>query len=96
MNVQDTSRAAWRSVQSKRKSDKARVFAHIAKKPSTCDEIEVALNMLHQSASSLIGDLRVNDKVICRIKLKDGTLLTRPTRTGRAAYVYRVRDTKGR
>lgn len=90
MNVQDTSKAAWRSVQGKRKSDKARVLAYIKNKSSTCDEVEVGLNMLHQSASSLIGDLRVNDKVICRI-VRNGRLLTRPTRTGRAAYVYRIR-----
>lgn len=61
------------------------VYEHVRKcrDGSTCDEVEAALTMRHQTASArlrepeLTGFLQTSDE-------------KRPTRTGRSAHVYRV------
>lgn len=58
----------------------ARILAHIRAKASTCDEVEIALELTHQSASARINDLMNAGAVIATAKRK--------TRSGRNARVW--------
>jgi len=58
----------------------ARILAHIRATPSTCDEVEIALELTHQSASAAINGLMNSGAVIATTKRK--------TRSGRNARVW--------
>ncbi len=65
-------------------SDIERVFRSIASRGewgATCDETEVALDMLHQTCSARVRDLASTGDI-------QRTLRKRATRTGRPARVY--------
>jgi hypothetical protein len=52
---------------------------------ATCHEVEIALRLLHQSASAAITRLRKAGRLV-------DTGKRRPTNTGRSAKVWRVRQ----
>ena len=81
----ETSRAAAASMVPFTSTIKERVFDCIASLVggATCDEIEAALNLRHQTASARIRELALAK----RIKAKG----TRKTRSGRNADVWVVR-----
>ena len=58
----------------------ARILAYIRATPSTCDEVEIALELTHQSASAAINGLMNSGAVIATTKRK--------TRSGRNARVW--------
>ena len=63
---------------------RAKILAHIACQGllgATCDEVEQALGVTHQSCSARIWDLHRKGDLI-------RTTSKRPTRSGRNAYVY--------
>jgi DNA-binding transcriptional ArsR family regulator len=80
----DTSRAANPSAAEKR-VQRLRVYAGIrqAYGGATCDELEVALDMRHQTASARITELRKDGLIV-------DTGLRRATRSGRSARVYEI------
>lgn len=55
----------------------------------TCDEIEVALRMRHQSASARLREL-------CLMEQIRDTGVRRLTRSGRSARVYKLAEMQGR
>lgn len=57
---------------------------------ATCDETEIALELVHQTCSPAFTLLKKH-KIICRIYDEDGKKVRRPTRSGRPAGVYRFR-----
>jgi hypothetical protein len=62
----------------------ARVFDEIARAPQTCDALEVATGLSHQTTSARIRGLVLRDRII------DSGYKQR-TRSGRWAVVWRVR-----
>lgn len=79
-----TSEDAARSMVKPAAADRERVFAAISfagRRGMTCDELEVALGMRHQSASARINDLQRERRIIASVR-------RRKTRSGRYAYVY--------
>lgn len=85
----DTSKAAAESVRGVAERDATLILAYIKRvRGATCDEVEVALNLSHQTTSARCADL----------KNKLGLIVDsgerRRTRSGRKAAVY-VAETKG-
>ena len=85
----DTSREAAKSIISSSGRLKQAIIAHMRIEGAcTCDEIEVALSMRHQTASARIRELKA-----------DGTIRDtgdmRPTRSGRLASVYCLHGDNG-
>ena len=83
----DTSRAAAEAIRPLAPRQQDRALASISARHSdgmTCDEVEMALGMSHQTASARVRDL-----------VKAGAIVDsgkrRPTRTGRKAAVYVVK-----
>jgi len=74
--------AAYQSVRPDAVTMRSRVLKLIADAPRTCDEIESALGMSHQTASARLTELFQQSKVV-----RTGRRLTR---SGRAAWVYDV------
>lgn len=85
-NQTPTSRAAALSMAVQAPKQRGKVFEYVARFADgrTCDEVQAALDMLPQSASARIYELR-------RLGLIIDSGRTRPTRTGRAAVVYIAR-----
>ncbi len=81
----ETSQDAAESVEDLVPTRNHRILAHLSRQPSTCDEIEVALGMLHQAASPCLWYMSGEGLVA-----RDGE--KRPTRSGRQAFVYRATD----
>lgn len=79
---QETSLQAHESQKEKAPSDLAKVFAMIGT-GSTCDELEVALLMSHQTTSARVRDLAKAGKIVDSGR-------RRLTRTGRKAIVWAV------
>lgn len=81
-NGSATSRAAAASAAKRAPADEARILDVLAATPwgLTCDEIEVALELSHQTASARLRGLSESGRVF-----HHGT---RATRSGRAARVY--------
>ena len=80
----DTSEAAARSVEATAPRDQDRILASVGARHSdgmTCDELEVALGLSHQTASARVRDLVKAGRIIDSGK-------RRKTRTGRSAAVY--------
>lgn len=83
----NTSLAAWESIQEVQASIESCILNEILCANSaglTCDEIEQALDLKHQTASAAIRHLREKDFVY-------DTGRRRPTRSGRAAIVWMPR-----
>lgn len=81
-NASKESKAAAASVSVR--GDCRRVFQEIknATAGMTCDEVEVALGMTHQTASARVNQLMNSGHIV---RLGD---ITRPTRSGRSAAVW--------
>jgi DNA-binding MarR family transcriptional regulator len=81
--VPETSRAAYQSLDPETvERNRLRILTYIGVHGgATCDEIEVALGLLHQSASALIR------RLVKQGSLRD-TGQRRTTRSGRAAIVW--------
>lgn len=83
-NGTDTSREAARSMEYLAPRDRARVLAHIRHCGGcTCDEVEAALRLSHQTASARINDLLRSEDI-------HDSGGRRVTRSGRKARVYVV------
>lgn len=84
MTIQtDTSREAYERVLPTTQTARLAIARYIDDQRSdgaTCDEVEVALNMRHQSCSARITELRKSDAI--------KSIGKRPTRTGSNAAVY--------
>lgn len=84
-----TSRAAARSIEAGRGTDKAAIWRYVhdqGEHGATCDEIEVALGLPHQTASARVREMvlaATDDKL--RGLVRSGR--TRATRSGRQADV---------
>lgn len=78
----DTSERAAQSMRPHAARLRNQVFAYIkSRRNATCDEVEVALRMRHQTASA-----RIRELVLYRQLADSG--LRRLTRSGRTARVY--------
>jgi hypothetical protein len=83
----DTSTAAADSLDDNLLSRlRAQIFTIIDLRPrgATCDEIEIALNLRHQTASARVRELALGGLIF-------DTGQRRSTRSGRSARVYRPR-----
>lgn len=70
--------------QSTKRRDRERIWAHIAAAgPMTCDEVEVALGMRHQTASARIAEMKADGRL-------KPTGVRRATRGGKAAAELRA------
>lgn len=78
-----TSRDAARKTDSSAGAMRTAVLDFISAQPSgaTCDEVEAALDMRHQTASARVRDLVLAEKIM-------DTGKTRKTRSGSSARVY--------
>lgn len=63
--------------------DRRRILRHLEAKDATCDELEVALDMRHQTCSARLAELKKNGLVIV-------TGERRATRTGCKAAVVKL------
>lgn len=81
----DTSRAAAKTTASRAAGDRARILDALACSADgvTCDELQVALDMLPQTCSA-----RCNDLLRAGLIRRSGR--KRPTRTGASAHVYEL------
>lgn len=81
MKQSETSKQAAEEIHLSAKSLRELVFKFIEKHSlgATCDEVEVALNLRHQTASARITELRLASRLVARG--------TRPTRSGRRADI---------
>lgn len=72
------------NLRTAKQQDRARIAAYLTDRVATCDQIEQALNMRHQTASARVSEL-----------LKDGLIERtgerRKTRTGCGAAVLRLK-----
>lgn len=78
------SAAAHESVRPTKQRDQARIWSYVestGESGTTCDAIESALGMSHQTASARVSELKRDG----RLELNGER---RPTRTGRTAGVY--------
>lgn len=80
----DTQDAAWESARGSVKNISRTILDHILKTPSTCDEVEVALGLTHQTASAAIHYLMRDGEIVATEK--------RPTRSGRSARVWKAKS----
>lgn len=90
-----TSMAAAQSMRKRAETDRARVLAYVREcgdDGATCDEVEVALDLTHQSASARMWDLCGKGGGTPVIRL---TSARRRTRSGRGAGVYVHVDARG-
>lgn len=80
----DTSKLAAESIAPKAGRLRASVLAEVRDRGvdgTTCDEVEVALSLRHQTASARIRELALNGSIV-------DTGRKRPTRSKRPAVVY--------
>ena len=92
-NGVDTSQEAAESVAPTAAAMRARVYQMLLVRPMTCDEIEVALDLRHQTAAARLWELEGNGTQangMPRPKLIEKTDERRKTRSGRSARVYRA------
>lgn len=78
----DTQDCAWTNIQPRIGTLTARVLRSISDAPGTCDELEMRLDMTHQTCSASVNSLMNSGLIVA-----DGK---RPTRSGRAARVWRL------
>ncbi len=79
----ETSKAAAERTDNSAAAMREKVWSYIRKKDATCDEVEVALDMKHQTASARIRELVLGKRLV-------DTGLTRKTRSGSPARIYRA------
>ena len=81
----DTSMAAAARIEHTAASMRAKVVEHIRDQPdgATCDEVEVALGMRHQTASARVREAFLAGQI-------EMTADRRTTRSGSTARVYKV------
>ena len=84
MNTTDTSLAAQKTIRPKAAAIRASIRKYLQEDPSTCDQIEVALGLRHQTASARICELRQTEQIF-------DTGARRPTRSGALAIVWAVK-----
>lgn len=85
MQITDTSVAAGEAIRPTAGALREQIHAHLALvKGATCDEVEVALTMRHQTASARIRELKLEDLI-------QDSGDRRPTRSGKLAIVWVVR-----
>lgn len=92
-NGVDTSQEAAESIAPSAAAIRTRIYQMLLAKPMTCDEIEVALDLRHQTAAARLWELEGNGKQSDgqpRLKLVYKTDDRRKTRSGRSARVYRA------
>lgn len=82
----DTSEGASESMEGSAATLRASVLRHITSAESTCDEVEVALGLRHQTASARVRELALMNKIVNSGK-------RRKTSSGRLAIVWRVAET---
>ena len=78
-----TQDAAWSDIQPTADSIEGRVYQAIADRPSTCDELEDALGLTHQTCSARVNALMRRGLIVA-----DGR---RQTKSGRTARVWVAR-----
>lgn len=76
------SAAAHASIINRKKAMSSAILEVCRRRPSTCDEVEVELGILHQTAGARIAELKA-------IGLLIDTKDRRPTRSGRMAAVLK-------
>jgi hypothetical protein len=81
------SEQAHESIQEDKVSLRRRVFAHIERCPhgATCEEVELALGLSHQTVSARITELRARRQIVTIARER------RRTQAGRWARVHRAR-----
>jgi hypothetical protein len=79
----DTSEDASESMKASAESLRMKVLGHIASAESTCDEVEAALGLRHQTASARIRELALMNKI-------ENSGKRRKTQSGRLATVWRA------
>ena len=85
-NGRDTSYEAAASVENDLSRMRLLVWRAIRELgDATCDELEVELNMRHQTCSARLNDLYKRQDIY-------DSDLRRPTRSGRSAIVWRIRE----
>ena len=90
MQTQETSLEAFERIKPDRRAVRESIFVAIALRGldgSTCDEIERALAMSHQTASARVNELHTSGRIIAK-RTHDGALIKRKTRTGSPAIVW--------
>jgi hypothetical protein len=90
-NGTETSRDAAQSIKKISGLMANQVLSYIRANPygATCDEVEQALDMSHQTCSARFRDLASCEPAyIIKCRLPDGSCVKRKTRSGRKAFVY--------
>ena len=82
----DTQDAAWDAVQPRLATIQHKVLEAIRECPSTCDELEQALALTHQTCSAAVNNLMNKGLIVA-----SGY---RPTRSGRSARVWKCADSE--
>lgn len=83
VNGSETSEDAAASMVPSAATLRAQIEHYMQRLPSTCDEIEVALSLRHQTASARIREL------VLQGRLRDSDHV-RDTRSGRSAVIWEV------
>lgn len=79
----DTSAAAYARILPRAPADRRKVLAVLGAGPATCDELEQALRLSHQTCSARCCELRADGSIV-----DSGE--RRPTRSGSKATVWRL------
>lgn len=84
------SEAANDSVTPSKAVQRERIMHHLTQvRDATSDECELALGMPHQTASARFSELKRDGRIVAVFD-KAGQRVSRPTRHGRPAGVYRI------
>ena len=90
-----TSKIAYDSMQPTLSTRKSRILGFLRTRSktygATCEEIEIALSMKHQTASAAMTDMK-DDESIVPVLTEDNRAHTRRTSTGRPAVVWTARE----
>lgn len=91
----EPSREAADSVAEETPNLRAKVFNFVFSRGddgATCDEVEIALGLRHQTASARCRELVLQGRLMKRLDMVTGKSLRRPTRSGRKADVLFAPD----
>ena len=85
----DTSRDAAISMQEASHVIRAKIYEYLKEKGgATCDDIEIALHLTHQTASARLSELSL------KFRLIHDSGARKPTRSGRSAKIWTADDGK--
>lgn len=70
--------------------EQVRLFISFAENGATCDEIEQAMGLSHQTCSARCSELKRQGRIVTSLDAETGKVVKRPTRSGRSAAVYFV------